>query len=85
MPTPVTRVNVILDAETALKLQRMAERTHINPGTLARSLLTTAIEEADPDAKDVVALLDAIPGAWEQVLAGEADAREGRLVPLEDL
>ena len=80
-----TRVNVILDEERAAKLQRMAERTHINAGTLARSLLTTAIEGADSDASDVVALLDGIPGAWEQVLAGEADAREGRTVPLEDL
>lgn len=79
------RVNIILDDEHAAKLQRMAERTHLNPGTLARSLLATAIDEADPDPRDVAALLDSIPGAWERVQEGLEDARAGRFVPLEDL
>ena len=79
------RVNVVLDAEHAAKLQRMAERTHVNPGTLARSLLSTAIDEAEPDARDVVALLDSIPGAWERVAEGMEDARAGRFIALEDL
>jgi predicted transcriptional regulator len=81
----VTRVNVILDEERAAKLQRMADRTHISPGTLARSILSTALDEADPDARDVVALLDAIPGGWDGVREGAADARAGRFVPLDDL
>ena len=76
---------MILDEERAAKLQRMAERTHINPGTLARSLLSTAIDDADPDPRDVTALLDSIPGAWERVQEGMEDARAGRFVPLEDL
>ena len=80
-----SRVNVVLDEERAAKLQRMAERTHINAGTLARSLLSTAIDEADPDPRDVTALLDSIPGAWERMLEGVADAQAGRFVPLEDL
>lgn len=79
------RVNIILDDEHAAKLQRMAERTHLNPGTLARSLLATAIDEADPDPRDVAALLDSIPGAWERVQEGLEDARGGRFVPLEEL
>jgi len=83
--TSSSRVNVILDEERAAKLQRMAERTHINPGTLARSLLSTAIDDADPDPRDVTALLDSIPGAWERVQEGMEDARAGRFVPLEDL
>jgi len=80
-----SRVNVILDEERAAKLQRMAERTHINAGTLARSLLSTAIDEADPDPRDVTALLDSIPGAWERAQEGLADALAGRGTPLEDL
>jgi predicted transcriptional regulator len=79
------RVNVILDEERALKLHRLAERTHTNPGTLARSLLASALDEADPDPRDVSALLDGIDGAWDQALAGIADARAGRVIPLEDL
>jgi hypothetical protein len=39
MKTPSNRVNVILDEEHALKLGRLAERTHTNAGTIARSLL----------------------------------------------
>jgi hypothetical protein len=39
---------------------------HVQPGTVARSLLAQAIDEADPDPQNVVALLDAIPGAYER-------------------
>ncbi|MBA3307179.1 MAG: hypothetical protein H0T04_00685 [Chloroflexi bacterium] len=85
MAASSNRVNVILDEERALKLHRLAERTHTNPGTLARSLLASALDEADPDPRDVSALLDGIDGAWDQALAGIADARAGRVIPLEDL
>ncbi|MFV2063597.1 MAG: hypothetical protein ACC726_08805 [Chloroflexota bacterium] len=80
-----TRVNVVLDQERALKLDRLAERTHMNPGTLARSLLSTALDEADPDARDVTALLDGISDAWDRATAGLQEARAGDGIPLEDL
>ena len=57
------RVNIVLDDERALKLRRLADRTHTNAGTLARSLLSTAIDEADPDPRTITDLLDRIPGA----------------------
>jgi hypothetical protein len=79
------RVNVVLDEEHALKLRRIAERTHTNPGTIARSLLTTAIEESDPDPRDVSALLDGLPGAFEQATRGLDEARAGLGTALEDL
>lgn len=79
------RVNVVLDEEHALKLRRIAERTHTNPGTIARSLLTTAIEEADPDPRDVTTLLDGLPGAYEQAIRGLKEARNGLGTELEDL
>lgn len=68
-----------------MKLRRLAERTHTNPGTLARSLLSTALDEADPDPRTVADLLDRIPGAWEDVQAGLEDIEAGRFRPLEDL
>lgn len=80
-----TRVNVILDGEYAEKLHRLADRAHVSPGTLARSLLSSALDEADPDPKDVTALLDSIDGAWESSQEGLADAKAGRVVPLEDV
>jgi hypothetical protein len=79
------RVNVILDDERALKLRRLADRTHTNAGTLARSLLSSALDEADPDPRDVTALLDGIDGAWERALTGSREAHAGRGIPLEDL
>lgn len=82
---PSTRISVILDEEHALKLHRLAERTHTHPGTLARSLLASALDEADPDPRDITSLLDGIDGAWEQALAGMADARSGKAIPLEEL
>lgn len=85
MARPANRVNVALDEEHATKLRRLAERTHTNPGTIARSLLMTALDEADPDARTVAALLDAIPGAFEKAELGRKEARAGLAIPLEDL
>jgi hypothetical protein len=85
MTTSANRVNVILDEEHALKLRRLAERTHTNAGTIARSLLATALDEADPDPRDVTALLDAIPGALRDARRGLAEANAGLGTPLEDL
>ena len=79
------RLNVLLDDEHAAKLYGLADRTYVNAGTLARSLLSTALDQVDPDAATVTALLDAIPGAHERALQGLADVRAGRVVPLEEL
>jgi len=51
MPRPSNPVNVALDDEHSTKLRRLAERTNTNPGTIARSLLATALDDADPDAR----------------------------------
>lgn len=79
------RVNVLLAEEHAAKLYSLAKRTHVNPGTLARSLLSTALDQADPDAATITALLDAIPGAYERAQEGLADIRAGRFIPLDEL
>jgi len=79
------RVNVQLDEEHALKLHRIAERTYVQPGTIARSLLSTALDQVDPDATTITALLDKIPGAWERSQQGLADVAAGRVVPIDDL
>ena len=49
MTNKSSRVNVLLDEEHAVKLSRLAARTYVNPGTLARSLLSTALDQVDPD------------------------------------
>ena len=74
-----------LDGERAAKLSRLAERTHTQEGTLARSLLSQAIDEADLDAGHVVELLDGIPGAFERAQLGLEQARKGRTISLDDL
>lgn len=81
----VERINITLDAEYAAKLERLAERMHLQPGTVARSLLSTALDEADPDARNVTELLDDIPGAYERAQLGAAQARRGETVSLDQL
>ena len=81
----VERLNITLDAEHAEKLTRLADRLHVQPGTIARSLLSTAIDEADPDARNVVELLDGIPGALERARLGLEQARAGSTIPLDKL
>jgi predicted transcriptional regulator len=79
------RFNVLLDDEHAARLHRLADRTYVNPGTLARSLLSTALDQADPDPAAITALLDSIPGAWDRAQEGLADVAAGRVIPLDEL
>ena len=79
------RINVVLDEEHAARLNEMAARLYVQPGTIARSLLSTAIDQVDTEATTITALLDAIPGAWERTQEGLADIRAGRVVPLDEL
>lgn len=83
--TPAKRINVTLDDDHATKLARLAERTHIQEGTLARSLLSTALDEADPDAARITEILEAIPGAWERTQEGLAQAARGEGTSLDEL
>jgi predicted transcriptional regulator len=85
MPDTNRRLNVTLDQTYAAKLARLAQRTHVNEGTLARSLLSQALDEADPDPRHVAALLDGLPGAFEQAQRGLEDAKAGRTINLDDL
>jgi hypothetical protein len=79
------RLNVTLDQEHAARLARLAERTHVQEGTLARSLLSMAIEDADPDARSVVGVLDGIPGAYERAQLGLKRAQSGETISLDEL
>jgi len=81
----VHRLNITLDGERAAKLARLAERTHVQEGTLARSLLASALDEADPDPRHVAELLDGIPGAHERAQLGRRQAKAGETVPLDEL
>jgi predicted transcriptional regulator len=85
MAASAKRINVTLDDEHASKLSRLAERTHVQEGTLARSLLSTALDDADPDAARITEILDAIPGAWGRTHEGLAQAARGEGSPLDEL
>lgn len=79
------RLNVTLDPEHAAKLSQLAERTHVQEGTLARSLLSQALDDSAADARNVAALLDGIPGALERARLGLRQAKAGRTVALDEL
>lgn len=85
MAAAAKRINVTLDDEHAVKLTRLAERTHVQEGTLARSLLSTALDDADPSAERITEILDAIPGAWQRTQEGLAQAERGEGRPLDEL
>jgi hypothetical protein len=84
-PSATTRLNVTLDLEHAEKLSRMAEQAYTQEGTLARSLLSRAIDEADLDGPSMVELLNGIPGALERAQLGREQGRRGETIPLDDL
>jgi hypothetical protein len=80
-----SRLNITLDGEHAAKLARLAARVQVQERKLARSLLASAIDEADPDGRLVTEVLDSIPGAWERAQLGRDQARRGETIPLDDL
>jgi predicted transcriptional regulator len=81
----VSRINVSLDEEHAARLSQLAERLHVQEGTVARSLLAQALDEVDPEPRRIADLLDRIPGAHERIAAGLADLDAGRTLPLDEL
>lgn len=79
------RLNLTLDPEHAKRLARLAARSDPQEGTLDRSLLSTAIDEANPSACTVVRALDSIPGAWDRAQVGLDQGRRGETRVLDDL
>jgi hypothetical protein len=79
------RLNITLDDERAAKLTMLARRIHVQEGTLARSLLSSALDEADPDPRHLVALLDGLPGAFDRAELGRREALAGNTIPIDDL
>jgi hypothetical protein len=81
----VERLNITLDDEQAERLARLAERMYVQPGTVARSLLSHALDDADPDARNIVELLEGIPGAYERAQLGLEQAQADETISLDDL
>jgi hypothetical protein len=81
----VERLTITLDDQHAEKLVRLAERVHVPASTIARALLSKALEDADPDAQSVVERLDGIPAAYERAQLGQQQAKAGETVSLDDL
>ncbi|MTV25857.1 hypothetical protein FTX61_10615 [Nitriliruptoraceae bacterium ZYF776] len=79
------RLNITLDGEHAAKLATLAARVHVNEGTLAGSLLSSAIDGLDPDPVNVAALLDGIAGALERAQTGAEQAATGDTIALDEL
>lgn len=79
------RLNVSLDEQHAEKLARLADRARVADGTLARSLLSAAIDDADPDSRSITEILEGIPGLSDRLATAEADLKTGKVTDLEEL
>ncbi len=79
------RLNVSLDEQHAAKLARLADRVQVADGTLARSLLSAAIDDADPDSRSITEILEGIPGLPERIAKAEAEVGAGNITELEEL
>lgn len=79
------RINVTLDAPQARRLAELAAEAHMSEGTLARSILITAIDRVPRDVNNVIDLLNRIPGAWDRMQRGIDDMEAGRSRSLDEL
>jgi len=76
---------VSLDEHRSTKLARLADRAHVPDGTLARSLLAAAIDDADPDAGSVTDILEGIPGLTSRLTEAEDQVEAGAVTDLRHL
>ena len=79
------RINVTLDAEHAQRLKRMAEQAYAAEGTLARSLLSRAIDDAEVDGRTMVEILNGIPGTAQRLVQARDELKRGEGIPLDEL
>jgi hypothetical protein len=79
------RLNVSIDEQRAAKLGRLAERAQVPDGTLARSLLSAAIDDADPDPATITDILEGIPGLTDRLRRAEQQVDAGDVVGLDEL
>ena len=79
------RLNVSLDEQRAAKLSRLADRAQIADGALARSLLSAAIDDADPDPRSITDILEGVPGLESRLRRAEAEVESGAITELADL
>jgi predicted transcriptional regulator len=79
------RFHMSLDEEHKAKLDRLAEQAYTPPITLARSLLSRAIDDADVDGATITDILLGIPGAVGRVTRAEEQLARGEGIPLDQL
>jgi hypothetical protein len=82
---PAHRFDIMLDPEHAARLARLAMLAGVPEDVLARSLLSSAIEQADPDARTITAILDGIPGAYERAIRSLERADADETIEFDDL
>ena len=76
---------MLLDDEHAHRLKRMAEQAHAAEATLARSLLSRAIDDAEIDGRTMVEVLDGIPGARQRIALAREQIARGEGIPFDEL
>lgn len=79
------RINVLLDAEHAQRLKRIAEQAHADEEALARSLLSRAIDDAEVDGRTMVEVLNGIPGTRDRLALARDQIARGEGIPLDEL
>lgn len=79
------QLHLDLDDESAARLAALAERAHTQQDDLAVTLLSEALAELEREPADVVSVLDRVPGAWERMQLGRAQAGRGETVGLDAL
>jgi hypothetical protein len=80
MDRSARRLNITFESGHAVRMARLAWLAGVPEGTLARLLLSKAIEESDPGARSIVPVLDGIPGAHEHAIDSLERAREGEAI-----
>jgi hypothetical protein len=63
----------------------MAEQSYAAEGTLARSLLSRAIDDAEVDGRTMVEVLNGIPGAAKRLAQARDELSRGEGIPLDEL
>lgn len=79
------QAHITLDDTYADKLSALADASHLERGTLARSILCSALDTVDASAATITDVLDAIPGALDRARRGMREIEAGAGIPLDEL
>ena len=78
-------ITIPLNVGDRRRLREIAERTCASETSIAHTLLSLALDDADVDAEVMTEIIEGIPGVLDHIAEAREQLDRGEGIPLEDL